>query len=70
MRTATSPEDGLLVKTDCAARRLGNSRSRLLSGNPRPLNRVYAGERSPEERQTVPGMQLRLRSTIHESWQA
>jgi hypothetical protein len=32
------------------------------------LNKVYAEERSPEERRTVTGMKRRFRSTIRESW--
>jgi len=83
MKTAISLEDELLLEADRTAREMGVSRSRLFSialeaylrkrrnqeilGQ---LNKVYAGEPSPDERQTVAGMKRRFRSTIRESWRA
>lgn len=83
MKTAISLEDELLMRADRTARQMGISRSRLFSvaieaylrwrqnqeilGQ---LNEVYAGESSPEERQTVAGMKRRFRSTIRESCRA
>lgn len=32
------------------------------------LNKVYAGDPSPEERRTIAGMKRRFRSTIRENW--
>jgi metal-responsive CopG/Arc/MetJ family transcriptional regulator len=83
MKTAISLEDELLMKADRTARQMGISRSRLLSlalesylrqrrnkETLDQLNRVYAGESSPEERRTAAGMKRRFRSTIRESWRA
>ncbi|MGA3076107.1 MAG: hypothetical protein ABSG56_20755 [Bryobacteraceae bacterium] len=83
MKTAISLEDELLIRADRTARQMGISRSRLLSlalesylrkrrnkETLDQLNRVYAGDPSPEERRTVAGMKRRFRSTIQESWRA
>lgn len=81
MKTAISVDDELVKAADSAARKLGVSRSRLFSialekflhdrrneEMLERLNRVYAGEPSPEDRRIVAGFKSKLRSVVKDRW--
>ena len=80
MKTAISVDDGLLQEADRAARKIGVSRSRLVSlaltdylrrrrqeEVIEQLNRVYAEEISGEDRRVVAGVKAKLRK-VKERW--
>jgi metal-responsive CopG/Arc/MetJ family transcriptional regulator len=81
MKTAISIATPLLEETDRTARRLGLSRSRLVSlaladylrqrrnrEIVEQLNHVYGEPRDAAEQRVVAGMKTKFRSTIKDSW--
>jgi metal-responsive CopG/Arc/MetJ family transcriptional regulator len=81
MKTAISIATPLLEETDRTARRLGLSRSRLVSlaladylrqrrnrEIVEQLNHVYGEPRDAEEQRSVAGMKAKFRSTIKDRW--